>query len=275
MISPGLGVAETQQLNPHCVFRQWLPPSPTALLVIAHGLGEHGGRYHALANCLTSEGIAVFAIDHRGHGLSTGARGHIRHFTTYGEDLNCLIETLHSRYPQLPLHLFGHSMGGLIATGYALRFNNINSLLLSAPAFAVASTAQRLQLKLVPLLALLAPTLQLDNGLDPKAISRDPKVVQAYRDDPLVHSQITPSWARAFIREQQWVTKTIDQLQHPTLMLVAGADSLTKPQTATILFNNIAATRKKLCPYPLAYHEIFNEPEQEQALQELLSWINA
>jgi acylglycerol lipase len=256
-------------------YRQWQVSAPMAVLLISHGLGEHSARYTHVAEFFNEQGITVYAIDHPGHGQSGGSRGHVENFSQYSEDLHLLISQLRLQHPGRPVHLLGHSMGGLIATGYTLRHDTIiASLALSSPAYGVMGLANKASLLLAPLLALLAPTMSLSNGLDAHAISRNPVVVKAYEDDPLVHDRITPAWARAFTREQAFVAREINRLTVSTLMLVAGSDSLTDPTLSKALFEKIAADKKKLSIYPAAFHEVFNEEEQFEALEELLSWLD-
>jgi alpha-beta hydrolase superfamily lysophospholipase len=256
-------------------YRQWQVSAPVAVLLISHGLGEHSARYGHVAEFFNQQGISVYAIDHRGHGKSGGSRGHVEDFAQYSEDLHLLISQLRLQHPGLPVHVLGHSMGGLIATGYALRYDKvIASLVLSSPAYGVMGLASKASLLLAPLLALLAPTLSLSNGLDAHAISRDPAVVKAYQDDPLVHDRITATWARAFRREQGFVAREINRLRVASLMILAGSDSLTDPALSKALFEKIAADKKQLSNYRAAYHEVFNEQEQFEALEELLSWLD-
>lgn len=257
-------------------YRQWQVAAPAAVLVISHGLGEHSARYGHVADFFNQQGISVYAIDHRGHGKSGGQRGHVDYFSQYSEDLHLLISQIRLQHPGLPIHLLGHSMGGLIATGYALRYDtDIASLVACSPAYGVMGLANKVSLRLAPLLALLMPTKNLSNGLDAGAISRDPVVVQTYQNDPLVHDQITPAWARAFIREQGFVAREINRLRVATLMILAGSDSLTDPALSKALFEKIAADKKQLSIYPAAFHEVFNETEQFQALEEVLVWLDS
>jgi alpha-beta hydrolase superfamily lysophospholipase len=255
-------------------YQKWPVADPVALLAISHGLGEHSGRYTQLAEFFNQQGFTVWAIDHRGHGQSPGQRGHIEDFSVYSDDLHVMVQALQAQHPHLPMHMLGHSMGGLIATGYCLRHEAcVSRLVLSAPAYGVNGVSAKLSLALAPVLAMLAPQLDLSNGLDAAAVSRDAAVVTAYRNDPLVHDRISASWAAAFRREQRFVKREIHRLQPATLMLVAGADSLANPLTAAKWFNIIATADKKLIEYPQAYHEIFNEPEQYEALQQALAWL--
>ena len=256
-------------------YRQWPVSEPVVVLLISHGLGEHSARYAHVAEFFNQQSITVYALDHRGHGRSGGLRGHVEDFSQYSEDLHLLISQLRLQHPGLPVHLLGHSMGGLITTGYALRYDRvIASLALSAPAYGIMGLANKASLLLAPLLALLAPTMSLSNGLDAHAISRDSNVVKAYQDDPLVHDRITPAWARAFRREQGFVAREINRLKISTLMILAGSDSLTDPAVSKALFEKIAAEKKQLLIYGAAFHEVFNEAERFKALEEVLVWLD-
>lgn len=255
-------------------YHHWPIDQPSALLVISHGLGEHGARYEHVAERFNQRGFLVAAIDHRGHGRSSGKRGHINQFRDYSDDLHKLVCEIKSAHPDVPCYMLGHSMGGLIATAYGLRYPQfIDKLAVTAPGYAVIGMGNKLSLALAPLLASVYPGLSLSNGLDPAAISRDIAVVQAYQQDTLVHDRVTASWARGFAAEQRFVRAEIHRLQVPILMLLAGADSLTDHRIAESLFKEIVAEEKKCCLFTEAFHEILNEEEKEQALEELIAWF--
>lgn len=254
--------------------QSWLVEQPRALVVISHGLGEHGGRYAHVAEYLNVAGFAVYALDHRGHGQSEGQRGHIESFRLYGEDLHVFIGELRERHPGLALHLLGHSMGGLIASAYVLRYSGVTSLVLSAPAYAACAWHKQLQVYLGQYLAVLLPRMGMSNGINAAAISRSDAVVQAYVNDPLVHDRVSPAWGAAFYREQQFIAGHANRLSLPVLMLLAGADRLTDSRLSQRRFQQFASCDKQLEIYADAFHEILNEQdEQPLALAAIVDWL--
>ncbi len=257
-------------------WQRWLPvPTARAVVVIAHGAGEHSGRYEHVAARLVNEGYAVYALDHRGHGRSAGKRAMIDRVDNAVTDLDRLVVLGHERHPALPVFLLGHSMGGLISLSYAVRHQDrLTGLILSGPLAALdaASPAARATARL---LSALTPGLGVI-AVDPTLVSRDPEVVRAYVDDPLVHHGRLPA------RTVAELAATVDSLPTavpaiaiPTLILYGTADALAPPAGSLMLRDRISAEDLTLKAYDGLYHEILNEPEQDTVLDDLCSWIAA
>ena len=262
--------------------RQWTIKGPSlGLVLVVHGLGEHIGRYAALAARLNQAGWDVAGYDHRGHGASGGPRGGIAQPHSLLDDLGLVIDTLRHEAPR-PLVLLGHSLGGLIAarfvaeglaTPHAAWWRPVDALVLSSPALDPGmNRAQRL---LLSVLGPLAPNLAVGNGLKPEWISRDPAVVRAYEADPLVHDRVTPALVRFIVDAGAVVQARAARWAVPTLLLWAGADRCVAPAGSAAFA--AAAPRDVLTHtcYPQMAHEIFNEPEREQPLAELSRWLAA
>lgn len=116
----------------------WQPESPVAILVIAHGMAEHAGRYEPLARWLMTRQIAVIAADHRGHGPGCAPED-LGFFAARNgwdkvvEDLHQVVDYAHTLAPGKPLTLLGHSMGSFVAQAYIQRYaDSLDALLLSA-----------------------------------------------------------------------------------------------------------------------------------------------
>ena len=245
----------------------------TVLLV--HGLGEHVGRYDALAQRLNAWGYAVRGYDQYGHGESGGPRGGLNTDTRLLEDLGDLVDATRARTPAgQPLVLLGHSMGGLVAARFvALNMRPVDALVLSSPALDAGLGA--VQKMLVATLPRIAPNLRVGNGLDAQYLSHDPAVVAAYRADPLCHDRISARLAR-FIAEGG--PATVARAAHwrvPTLLMWAGSDKLVNPAGSRAF---AAAAPQALvqshCFAPL-YHELFNEsPEMADPVFNMLhTWL--
>jgi alpha-beta hydrolase superfamily lysophospholipase len=256
------------------IWRSWLPGAEVrAVVVIAHGFGEHGGRFAHVAQRLAADGDGVYAIDHHGHGRSDGPRGRVS-IDDAAEDLDRLIVTAAGRHPGRPVFLLGHSMGGAIALRYAmLHQDRLAGLILTAP---LAQVDGRGAVKLLArTIAAVAPGLPLAR-LDPKLVSRDPEVVQAYIDDPLVyHSPIPAGTVAQMIALVDGLPDELGAITLPTLLMYGTADRLCAPAGSVMIAQRIGCTDLTVTPYEGLYHEIHNEPEREQVLTQLCGWIAA
>ncbi len=260
--------------------RQWeAGPTARGSVLLVHGLGEHVGRYAAVADALNHAGWTVWGYDHRGHGASGGARGVLAADDSLLRDLARVIDALRAREPGA-LVLLGHSMGGAVAARFVAEglqaqpaswWRPVDALALSSPALDIGlNPGQRL---LLAVLGRLAPDLALGNGLDPAWVSRDAAVVRAYRDDPLVHDRITPRLVRFMADAGAFVRARAAHWPVPTLLQWAGADRCVRPAGSAAFAAAAPASVVQHRTYPTLAHEIFNEPEREQVLAELTHWL--
>ena len=246
---------------------------------IVHGLGEHIGRYEALAAALNAAGWDVAGHDLRGHGRSEGPRGAIVGELTLLVDLGAV--TLHLRNTGKGPHvLLGHSLGGLIAARFvaeslmnsASRWAcDVDGLVLSSPALDAGLGPVRRGL--VALLAAVLPGLPLPNGLKVSWISRDPAVVRRYREDPLVHGRVTPKLVRFIVNAGNLVLRRAVRWRTPTLLLWAGADRCVRPAGSAIFARLAPPQTLTAHEFPALFHEIFNEPERKAVIQHLTTWL--
>jgi acylglycerol lipase len=256
--------------------RTWLPAGvPSGVVVIAHGFAEHGGRYAAVAERLVADGIAVRAADHRGHGRSEGKRTSIVRFGDYVDDLTTVIDQARARWPSLRLVLLGHSMGGLIALDLAVRPGGpLDGLVLSAPA-ACPREVSRVTLAVGRALSRVAPNTGVLR-LPLNRISRDPAVVDAYNNDPLVFR--TPIRARLgaeMLDAMDRVDAGLASLRIPLLVMQGTADGLVDPGCGPHVYDRAGSVDKTLKMYDGLWHEIFNEPERDHVLNDLTGWLRS
>jgi acylglycerol lipase len=264
-------------LNDVTIFTQsWLPDDPPrAVVIIVHGIGEHSGRYAHVAAFLTAHGYAAYALDHRGHGRSGGPRVQVADFDEFVADLRTYFEQVRAAHPDLPIFLYGHSMGSLIALLFAFRYqDDLAGLITSGTAlkpFGISPT-------LVPLIrtvTALTPNVRLVS-LDPRGVSRDPAVVRGYRDDPLVfHGRMPLGTLGAFARAVQTCLASLPDLRLPYLVLHGGADPLVGVSGTDIIRRTSGAPDTTIKVYDGLRHEIHNEPEQEQVLGDVVAWLDA
>lgn len=253
----------------------WPVARPRAGILIVHGLGEHAGRYAALAHALNAAEIAVYAFDLRGHGRSDGPRGTIRRPDDFVRDTQKVWAALG---PELPLHRFvlGHSLGGLIAAQFAVRNRTpVTGIALSSPALALRMSA--FQALLLALGSHLAPDRPNPNGLDVTRLSHDQRVVAAYRADPLVHAVVTARLVRGMQAGMAECLAGASGVTTPMLVQVAGADALVDPHGSKRFYAALPEGIGTLHWYDDAYHEIYNENPERRAvvLSDLTRWLDA
>ncbi len=260
-------------------YRQYKASPEKARMIITHGLGEHSGRYLNVVNSLVPKGISIFAPDFRGHGKSDGKRGHVLSFGDYLEDLYSISEVaLKEKKPGMKCFLLGHSMGGLIAINYTiLRQETIDGLIISSPSLGVAVKVPAIKAALGKAMSFLWPGLSLNNELDASKISHDKKVVEAYRNDPLVHDRVTARWFTEFLSAMENANNQISEIKVPFLMQIAGDDHIANAAASKSFFERLSSKDKTLHVYEGLYHEIFNEKEEDRkpAIDDLESWIDS
>jgi len=254
--------------------QRWVPASPTATVALVHGYAEHSGRYNHVAQAFMAQGAAVYAYDQRGYGRSGGRRAYVDSFADYLDDLAQFLNYVHTRRPELPLFLFGHSMGGLVVLKYVLeRTPSVRGLLLSAPAIEINPDLAPLLRRLAQMLGRLVPTLPTTRSPD-GAISRDPEVVHEAKNDPLnYHGRVLARTGAEMLRAGNAVQKHLDEVTAPFLVVHGTADSLASPEWSRRLYDRAASDDKSIQLYDGLYHETFNEPEQDEVLEDLGSWL--
>ena len=257
--------------------RSWLPEGDTrAVIVLVHGLGEHGGRYDYLAAHCNERGFAVHAIDHYGHGKSDGQPGFVERFSVYLDGVRALCDAVRAEHPDVPLFLLGHSMGGLIAAALLPdQQAQFRACVLSGPALKSDEEPPALVMALIRLIAWLAPTAPLI-GLDPAGVSRDAAVVRAYVSDPLVHhGKLSARLITEMSKAMRAALARAPDVTLPLLILHGDRDVLTSPQGSTEFHASAGSADKTLKFYPGLYHEIFNEPEKDAVLTDTTDWLEA
>jgi alpha-beta hydrolase superfamily lysophospholipase len=260
------------------IFYRHYPAEPEkARLVIAHGLGEHSGRYANVVERLHPRGISVWLPDHRGHGQSEGKRGHVLNFMQYLTDLKSMIELSRDGMAgDCNCFLLGHSLGGLIAIYYAQRFPElIDGVVASSPLLGMVIEVPAAKKILGSFMSYLWPSLTMGNELDAGKISHDQDVVSAYQNDPLVHERVSTRFFTEMMSAMETVNQQFSSLKVPILIQAAGDDHLVNARTAGQFFEKLETTDKTLHIYEGLYHEIYNELEaqREKVLVDLTDWL--
>jgi alpha-beta hydrolase superfamily lysophospholipase len=256
--------------------RGWQPDNPPkAVICLVHGLGEHIGRYDHVGAALTEAGYALLGFDLRGHGRSGGARGHSPSLEAFMHDIDLLLENAGLRYPELPCFLYGHSLGGLLVLAYVLlRTPAVRGVVITSPGLRSPLQEQKIKVALAKILGSVVPTLSLSSGLDPRTISRDPKVVDLYIHDPLVHDRTTTGFGKAALQAVDLTfARAADFPAIPLLVMHGTADQLAYPRGSEE-FTRLVPGNATLKLWEGLFHETHNEPEQAEVLKYLVGWLD-
>lgn len=249
--------------------------TPKAVVFLVHGMGEHAKRYAHVSEYFKNVNIAVVAIDLRGHGDSQGKRGHMPSYDHVMDDLQLSVSTISNSYPNLPIVLYGHSMGGNLILNYLLRYtDNIVGAIVTSPYLRLGFEPPRWKVLLAKLSANIYPALSQPTGLDQGALSRMPQVIAEYKNDTLVHDKITASF---FLNIHYAGISAISQaaeIKTPLLLMHGSLDRLTSPEGSKEFY----AKAKSNVTFHLwegLYHEIHNEPEKLAVFKKEVEWIDS
>ncbi len=261
--------------GPQVYVHTWLPEhEPKAHLIVVHGLGEHGGRYAHLAEFFNKKDVAVYAPDHRGHGRTPGKRGHVNRLIEFVNDVELLRQHILKEYAKKPVFLFGHSMGGLIGFRYLLEHqNHISAAVLSAPAVGIKIDPPEWQKKLVSLLELVLPEMTLNNGIDAAWLSHDPKVVEAYRNDPLVHPKISLRLFNEMDKNGKLCLERASDITLPVMMIYGEQDKIIDGDKVHTAFERLSSSNKKEFVIQNAFHEAHNESNHLEEFEAMWQWL--
>jgi acylglycerol lipase len=257
-------------------WHRWTVDGPVGVVVLVHGLHEHGGRYGHVAERLGRAGYAVYAVDHPGHGRSPGVRGNIGSMAATVDGVDQLVRLAGQRHPDVPLFVYGHSLGGLIALQYLTGTpdSRIRGAVISAPALDTGA-ATGVQKRVAPVLSRLLPNLGV-LALDGDTISRDPAVVAAYNTDPLNRTgKVRARTGTEMMLTAAAMPQRLRSLTMPLFVLHGGADRLMPPAASELVPAHAASTDVTRKVYDGLYHEPHNEPEKEQVLDDVVAWLDA
>jgi alpha-beta hydrolase superfamily lysophospholipase len=252
----------------------WAVSNPIAVIALVHGQGEHIGRYQHMASWYNSRRIAVLAFDQQGYGQSEGKRGHADDVEVLLNDIGLLLDKTRAAYPTIPLFLYGHSMGGNLVLNYALqRHPALTGLIATSPWIRLAFEAPAVKVMVGRLLRRFMPDLSLPTGLAAHFLSRDPEVVKAYKNDPLVHSRLSASAGIALMESAQWLNAYAGPIHVPTLLQHGTGDKIISPAATREFYGRVTGdvTHHE---WPGGYHEMHNEPEKLAFFEDTFTWIN-
>ncbi len=254
--------------------RNWLINQHKATILLVHGYGEHSGRYVETASILNQSGYSVYSYDRRGEGESDGTRGHIQSIDNHVNDLIKIKNMIDLKGKLL---LMAHSLGGLVSMTYLLnnKPSDIDGVILSSPFIKIDDGTAPILQKLAGVIAAVMPKLPTIS-LDVNLISRDPKEVKKYVEDPLVyHGKTNAKTGYEMIKAIKHVQSKFDQFDLPYLIIHGSDDKLADPQGSKWLYDRSVSKDKKLIILEGLYHETMREPEKAQFFDSLITWLDA
>jgi acylglycerol lipase len=254
--------------------REWQPTGkPHGVVVISHGLNAHSGLYEWAAEQFTSNGLAVYALDHRGRGRSEGERFFVQKFADYTQDLATFIDMVKAREPGLPVFLLGHSAGGVIACVYTLEHQNELAGLICED-FAYQVPVPNIALTLLKGVSRVAPHARVFK-LKNRDFSRDPAVVEALNADPLIAGEAQPSETIAELaRADQLLAKSFQRFTLPLLILHGTADKVTKPSGSQEFYLRAGSNDKTLKLYEGHFHDLLADIGKQKVMADIQAWID-
>jgi alpha-beta hydrolase superfamily lysophospholipase len=254
----------------------WQPETKTKGVVsLVHGLGEHSGRYTHVANTLTRAGYALVGFDLRGHGKSHGQRGHTPSYKVLMDDITNLLNEVLIRFPGRPCFLYGHSMGGNLVLNYVLRHQPyLAGVIATSPDLGLSFKPASWKVAMGHIMNNLCPNLSITTGLDIKALSQIPEVVRNYKNDSFTHNRISPRLFVSIRHAAGWAIQNSNQFKLPLLLMHGGNDRLTSATASRQFAVNVSGD----CTFMLwdgLYHEIHNEPRQDEVFNSLIAWLQS
>ncbi len=245
------------------------------VICLVHGLGEHSQRYSHVAEFFCEHGYSFLSFDLRGHGKSSGQRGHIDSYDLLLEDIDRLLQEAGQRHPGLPVFLYGHSLGGNLVIYYSLkRRPGVHGVITTSPGTA-PDKIPPLKYFLGKLFYFLWPTFSMDNGLDHSALSRDQSVVERYDSDPLVHTRISARLGLDMINSGVWIKEHISELTVPLLIMQGSADRIVSVAGTRELASRAPEDLVEYKEWQGGYHELHNDFVKDEVLNTMLAWIES
>jgi len=253
----------------------WEPDrKPKAVVCLVHGHGEHVGRYAHVGQAFSKAGYVLVGYDERGHGKTTGARGHVPSYDALMNDIADFLAQMKARYPGLPLFLYGHSMGGNQVLNFALRRKpGLVGVIATDPWLKLAFDPPAIKVILGRMMNNIYPAFTQASELETAALSRDPEVVRAYENDPLVHDKISARLFVGLYESGLWALDHAAEFPLPLLLMHGTADRLTSWQ-ASQEFAERAGKNVTWRAWNGFYHEIHNEPEKAEVLKTMTTWMD-
>ena len=254
-------------------YRAWPQAGAPVTFAVVHGLGEHAGRYERFAKGMAKHGMGTFAVDLRGHGQSPGQRGHVDSWSQWTDEASAFVKHV-AAVAGGEVVPVGHSFGGatLLSAILAGKLPGTRRFIVSSAALKVKVAVPAWKIKLGTAASRVMPNLALDNEVDPKLLSRIPEVVEAYRNDPLVHRKISSRLYTEWLAATRYILDHAGEIKVPFLILAGSDDGLIDPEGSRELHNR-AGSISELRLLEGRYHEPFNDRDNEEVFTLITNWL--
>lgn len=245
------------------------------VIILVHGMGEHSSRYaEFVIPKLLEQGLSVITYDQFGHGKTAGKKGHNPNFEAVLETVTTIAIKAKEIFGNVPIFLYGHSMGGNVVLNYALRQeHNFKGIIATSPFLRIAFKAPAWKLTIGKLIQKIAPSMTMPNELNPDHLSRDSVAVNKYINDPLVHNKISPNYSLTFFETGEWAIDNAQNLRTPTLVIHGTDDKITDHKASKTFVENTNGMAN-LALFKNGYHELHNDLEKEKFVETIISWIS-
>ncbi|UII34724.1 lysophospholipase [Fulvivirga ulvae] len=250
----------------------WYPATkPNGVICLVHGFGEHILRYNHVAQAFNAAGYAFAGIDLRGHGKSGGKRGHTPSYDYLLSDLQLFVDTIKEKFTNLPLFLYGHSMGGNIAVNLLLRSNSqpFEAAVITSPWLRLRFDPPKIKVAMGRLVRKIYPGYSEHNELNPDHLSRDTAVGKAYEEDPLVNHKITTETYFSIVEAGEWALQNATPIPIPVLIMHGSDDPITSPEASEKFAGKMNAEFRL---WKGMYHETHNEIGKEEVIDTIVQW---
>lgn len=248
-----------------------------AVVIMAHGHAEHSGRYAHIGEFLAGHHYAVYGLDHRGHGRSSGTRIYFDSIDQPVQDLKQYLEHIEQQHPETKVFIYAHSMGTLIALTFALQYQDLLAgLIVSGTAIhgyktvsPMVITGGRIVSKIIPKARLIA----LGEGASD--LTHDETVIENLRHDSLVdHGNMRIGMAATLIDAGMAIEQQAADLRLPLMFIHGAEDTITPVSGAEYLYAHALSTDQMLKVYPHMRHEPHQEIDKEVVLSDIRQWLD-
>jgi len=253
--------------------QSWQPENETnAVINLIHGIGEHSTRYAGMAEYYTERGMAIYAIDYRGHGKSEGKRGHTPSYENLMQDIDLLLDYSEKDNNCQKRFLYGHSLGGNLVINYVLRRKpNLTGLIASSPWLILGFDPPKWQMKMANIVKNIFPALSQKTGFHKEDLSKNLKNIELYEKDDLVHDKITVKLFVDAYDAAQWALDNAKEMSVPFLLMHGDEDKMTSPEGSKEFASKSEKTQLKI--WEGFYHEIHNEEGNEKVYNWVIDWV--
>ena len=244
-----------------------------AMILLVHGLGEHILRYSSWADLFMKENIGFSGLNLPGHGNSDGNRGNIKNYNQLVEMIDTELGIINKTYPNVPVYIYGHSLGGGIVLYYLLKKNpRVKGAIVTSPWLKLSFEPSRGKLILAAMMKNILPGLAQPSGLNINHLSHDPAVAESYRTDPIVHGKISVSLFLGAMNAAHYSLQHASELKVPTLLIHGSDDHICSPEGSRQFA--AASPMVDLKIWENGYHELHNEPFRMEVFEYIMNWIN-